>query len=59
MAFCIKCGTQLADGARFCAKCGTPVQAAADMTVINTTSSVSPAPSSGKEIYTLTLKDGS
>jgi len=29
MAFCIKCGTQLQDGANFCAKCGTPVQAAA------------------------------
>jgi hypothetical protein len=24
--FCIKCGTQLADGANFCVKCGTPVQ---------------------------------
>lgn len=24
MAFCIKCGTQLVDGANFCAKCGTP-----------------------------------
>jgi len=29
MAFCIKCGTQLADDANFCAKCGTPVQTAA------------------------------
>jgi len=28
MAFCIKCGMQLADNANFCAKCGTPVQAA-------------------------------
>ena len=27
MAFCIKCGTQLVDGANFCAKCGAPVQA--------------------------------
>jgi len=30
MAFCIKCGTQLQDGANFCAKCGTPAQAAAE-----------------------------
>ena len=27
MAFCIKCGTPLADGANFCAKCGTAAQA--------------------------------
>ena len=26
MAFCMKCGTQLPDGAQFCMKCGTPVQ---------------------------------
>ena len=25
MAFCMKCGTQLPDGAQFCMKCGTPV----------------------------------
>jgi zinc-ribbon domain len=25
MAFCIKCGTQLAEGAKFCHSCGTPV----------------------------------
>lgn len=26
MAFCIKCGAQLADGALFCANCGAPLQ---------------------------------
>lgn len=25
MAFCVQCGQQLAEGARFCANCGTPV----------------------------------
>jgi hypothetical protein len=30
MAFCINCGTQLPDIAKFCGKCGTPVQAAAE-----------------------------
>ena len=25
MAFCIHCGKELADGARFCANCGTSV----------------------------------
>lgn len=25
MAYCVKCGTQLSDGAKFCPKCGTPV----------------------------------
>jgi len=29
MAFCMKCGTQLPDGAQFCMKCGTPIGAAA------------------------------
>jgi len=29
MAFCMKCGTQLPDGAQFCMKCGTPVGAPA------------------------------
>jgi hypothetical protein len=28
MAFCMKCGTQLPDGAQFCMKCGTPTGAA-------------------------------
>lgn len=28
MAFCIKCGNQLPDGARFCASCGEPVKTA-------------------------------
>ena len=28
MAFCAKCGTQLAEGTSFCASCGTPVGAA-------------------------------
>lgn len=28
MAFCINCGNQLPDGARFCASCGTPVNSA-------------------------------
>jgi len=29
MAFCAKCGTQLAEGVSFCASCGTPVSSAA------------------------------
>ena len=29
MAFCAKCGTQLAEGVSFCASCGTPVGSAA------------------------------
>ena len=29
MAFCINCGQQLPDGAKFCAECGTSVQASA------------------------------
>jgi len=28
MAFCMKCGSQVPDGAQFCMKCGTPVGAA-------------------------------
>ena len=27
MAFCVKCGAKLPDGARFCSSCGTPVSA--------------------------------
>ena len=29
MPFCINCGHQLPDGAKFCAECGSPVQATA------------------------------
>ena len=25
MPYCVKCGTQIAEGAEFCPKCGTPV----------------------------------
>ena len=28
MAYCVKCGTQLKDGAKFCHKCGKPVTTA-------------------------------
>lgn len=27
MAFCVKCGAKLPDGAKFCSSCGTPVSA--------------------------------
>lgn len=30
MAFCMNCGTQLSEGAKFCADCGTPVGAVED-----------------------------
>ena len=30
MAFCQKCGTQMADGAKFCPSCGTAVGSAGD-----------------------------
>ena len=44
MAFCMKCGTQLPDGAQFCMKCGTPVGSASGAAAAAPAASA-PAPS--------------
>ncbi|HYA69914.1 MAG TPA: zinc ribbon domain-containing protein [Thermoplasmata archaeon] len=46
MAFCMKCGQQLPDGAQFCLKCGTPVGATAG----GGAAAAPPAPSSSPTI---------
>jgi len=46
MAFCMKCGTQLPDGAQFCMKCGTPVGAPGGGATPASAPAAAPPPSS-------------
>jgi uncharacterized membrane protein len=45
MAFCAKCGTQVASGATFCNKCGEPVSAPLESPVVHTRGESGLAPS--------------
>ncbi|GHV88962.1 hypothetical protein AGMMS50267_13220 [Spirochaetia bacterium] len=57
MAFCSKCGAQIAEGAQFCASCGTPVGGIAPSTPQQTTEKVGnirKCPACGAEVPAMT-----
>ncbi|MDR3356992.1 MAG: zinc ribbon domain-containing protein [Spirochaetaceae bacterium] len=59
MAFCLNCGTQLQDGAKFCPSCGTPAGGAAPAQpkpAVEKVGNIRKCPACGAEVPSMTAK---